>query len=174
MIMCKLAILVSALAAGQAIQSANLLSCYHQARTPLTAGHAIQSANMLSCYHQARTPLAGQAIQSARVLALEEISRDIPPRTVTLDDSGTTLRIAVGDRLLIRLGSDLDWTLETYDAAILAEVPSRSLDKGVQALLQAKQRGTTQLSLIGDPPCAKSRPPCNAPSRQFRVTVVVE
>jgi hypothetical protein len=96
-------------------------------------------------------------------------------RTVYDDDNGGTVTVHIGDRLLIKLASDWDWSLDPFDTAILSQVTeSGALPRGAQAMLEAKKTGTTRLSLTGDPPCAKSRPPCNAPSRRFQVTVVVE
>ena len=96
-------------------------------------------------------------------------------RTVTEDDNRGTITLHAGDRLLIKLAPDWDWTLDPFDTAILSQVTeSGALPRGAQALLEAKKPGTTRLSLTGDPPCARSRPPCNAPSRRFQVTVVVQ
>jgi hypothetical protein len=96
-------------------------------------------------------------------------------RTVIDGDNGTRLTLHVGDRLLIKLGGDWDWSLEPFDTAILRAVTeSGSLPRGAQALLEATKRGETKLSLIGDPPCAKSRPSCNAPSRHFQADIIVQ
>src|SRR5262245_35176614 len=94
-------------------------------------------------------------------------------RTLSEDDNGGTVTLQTGDRLLIKLGGDWDWTLDPFDTGILKRVTGTgSLPHGAQALLEAKKAGKTKISLTGDPPCAKSRPPCNAPSRQFQATIV--
>lgn len=94
-------------------------------------------------------------------------------RTVSEDDNGGKITLQTGDRLLVKLAADWDWSLDPLDTAILKQVTEGALPRGAQALLEASGAGTTSLSLTGDPPCAKSRPPCNAPSRRFHVTVVV-
>jgi len=96
-------------------------------------------------------------------------------RTVTQEDDRATITLRVRDRLLIKLGSEWDWTLDPLDATILENVTGeQQLPPGAQALLETRKKGKTPLSATGDPPCAKSRPPCNLQSRQFRVTIVVE
>src|SRR5215831_18497839 len=82
-------------------------------------------------------------------------------RKLTLDDNGGKISIGVGDQLVIALDGDWDWTLDSFDTAILKNITSsKNLPKGAQALLEAKQAGQTELSLTGDAPCQKSRPPC--------------
>src|SRR5262249_26584710 len=96
------------------------------------------------------------------------------PRTITQSDNDGTITLRVRERLLIKLGSDWDWTLDPFDATILKDVAGRErLPSGAQALLEAITTGKTKVSLTGDPPCAKSRPPCNLQSRQFNVTIIV-
>jgi hypothetical protein len=96
-------------------------------------------------------------------------------RRLTLDDNGAKVNLRVGDQLLVALGGDWDWTLESFDTAILKNVTSsKNLPKDAQALLEAKRAGQTELSLTGDPPCQKSRPPCNVQSRRFHVTITVQ
>jgi len=98
-----------------------------------------------------------------------------PTRTVSEDDNAGTITLHSGDRLLVKLAPDWDWSLDPFDTEILSQVTeSGALPRGAQALLEAKKPGTTRISLTGDPPCARSRPPCNAPSRRFQLTVVVQ
>jgi len=97
------------------------------------------------------------------------------PRTVTMVDNGGTIALRLRDRLLIKLGADWDWTLDPFDEALLKDVTgSEGPPSGAQALLEAVKAGKTKLSLTGDPPCAKSQPPCNLQSRQFKVTIVIQ
>lgn len=109
---------------------------------------------------------------AGRDLAMAHDARE--PRRLTLDDDRGKITLAVGDQLLVALGGDWDWTLEDFDTAILNNVTSKTLPKDAQALLEAKRTGRTELSLTGDPPCQKSRPPCGLQSRRFRVTITVQ
>ena len=92
--------------------------------------------------------------------------------SVTLADDRSTITLAVGERFLLILGADFDWTIAIADPAILARVPI-SVIRGAQGVYEALASGRTTLSAIGDPTCRKSTPPCAAPSRSFQVDVVV-
>jgi hypothetical protein len=94
-------------------------------------------------------------------------------RTVTLTDDGSTINLAVGDRFLLNLGAAFDWSLTIADPSVVARVPNISVIAGAQGVFEAKAPGRTTLAATGDPPCRKSTPPCAAPSRAFRVEIVV-
>ena len=98
------------------------------------------------------------------------------PRTVTLADNGDTINLSVGDGLFVYLGTTYDWSFSApYDTNVLAPVPGvGTLIVGAQALLVALNPGQTTLTLSGDPPCRNSTPPCEAPSLQFQITVIVQ
>lgn len=88
-------------------------------------------------------------------------------------DDGSTLDLAVGDRFLLNLGAEFDWSVSIGDQAVLRRVPNITVVKGAQGVFEAVAPGRTALSATGDPPCRKVTPPCGAPSRLFRVDVVV-
>jgi hypothetical protein len=52
-------------------------------------------------------------------------------------------------------------------------VPNISVITGAQGVYAAKQPGQTTLTASGDPVCRTAQPPCGAPSRAFRVQIVV-
>ena len=115
-------------------------------------------------------PASASATASASALA-----SDAPPpgRTVTLADDGATITLAMGDRLLLRLGTEYDWTVSSADPSIIDRVRNVTVIVGAQGVYEAGAAGRTTLTAIGDPPCRKSTPACGQPSRLFRIEVVV-
>ncbi len=94
-------------------------------------------------------------------------------RTITLADNGRSISLAVGDRFVLALGTDFDWTLGPVEASVLLPLPDGAPGAGVQGTYQAVAPDTVTLSATGDPPCRKVTPPCAAPSILFQVTLVV-
>jgi hypothetical protein len=92
---------------------------------------------------------------------------------VTLADDGQTIKLRVGEDFLLFLGEDLNWTVEVADPAVVSAIPSVVVIGGSQGVYRANAPGQTQLAATGDPPCRQARPPCLAPSRLFRITLVV-
>lgn len=85
-----------------------------------------------------------------------------------LSDTGTTLRVGVGDRIALRFGAVRNLSLSGPDAAILSPLPATGADN---ALFAAAAPGTTTIDATGGPPCGG--PICPAIAFVFRVTVVV-
>lgn len=94
-------------------------------------------------------------------------------RTITLADDGATVRVAVGERVLVKLGTDLEWTVQMTDPTVLVRVRGVALIVGAQGLYAAAKAGTTLVTTIGDAACRTAVPPCMVPSRLFSVTIVV-
>lgn len=94
--------------------------------------------------------------------------------TVVLENSGQTVPLKVGQRFLLKLGEGYDWQVQVADQAILSRVPNVMVIRGAQGLYEAHLAGTTHLTATGDPPCRTAKPPCEAPSRMFEITVVVQ
>ncbi len=94
-------------------------------------------------------------------------------RRVTLDDGGQTLQLQAGQRFLLALGTGFDWTVTVGDPYVVSRVADVPVPEGAQGIYEAKQPGRTTLTAVGDPPCRKATPPCGAPSRLFRVEIVV-
>jgi hypothetical protein len=101
----------------------------------------------------------------------------IPPAsvalTITLGDDGKVISLKPGDRFLLSLEGSYDWTVTVDDPAIVRRLPDLPAPTGSQGIFQAAAAGQTTLSAVGDPPCRQVKPACGAPSRLFRVVVVV-
>jgi photosystem II stability/assembly factor-like uncharacterized protein len=93
--------------------------------------------------------------------------------TVTLADDGQTTTLQVGGRFLLDLGAEYNWTVTVDDPAVVSRVVNVLTIRGSQGLYEARQPGRTTLNATGDPICRQAQPPCGAPSRLFRLQVVV-
>ena len=82
--------------------------------------------------------------------------------------------MCVGERFLLNLGEGYEWTAVPADQTILRRVPNVLTIRGSQGLYEAHAVGRTTLTVTGDPACRQSKPPCGAPSRLFRLQVVVQ
>jgi hypothetical protein len=94
--------------------------------------------------------------------------------TIGRQDEGTAIVVPRDAHVLVKLGTDLMWTVSVRDPAILVPVPGVMLVQGAQALYLASQTGRTTIVGVGDPACRSSQPPCMAPSLEWSVTVVVD
>lgn len=93
--------------------------------------------------------------------------------TLTLADNGTTIAVAVGDRVELRLDVSLSWTVSVSDPSVLRRPPGVALLREVQGLWDAIAPGSATISATGDAPCRLSTPPCAVPSILFSATVSV-
>lgn len=101
-------------------------------------------------------------------------SRPAPDlRTITLADDRATVSVAVGEQVLVKLGTDLIWTVTVADPTVLVRVRGVALIVGAQGLYAAAKAGSTLVTAIGDAACRTAVPPCMVPSRLFSVTIVV-
>ena len=82
---------------------------------------------------------------------------------ITQVDNGRTLQLAVGQQLLVDLGSTLDWAVTVADQGVVGRVPGVLVIRGAQGLYVARGPGTTLLSAVGSPICASGACP------QYRV-----
>ena len=78
--------------------------------------------------------------------------------TVTRADDGTTIRLGVGDRFLVKLGSEFEWTVSVKDQAVVRRVPNIAIVAGAQGVYEALKAGQTELSATGMVPCAPGQP----------------
>lgn len=85
-----------------------------------------------------------------------------------LSDTGTTLRVGVGDRIALRFGAVRGLSLSGPDPAILASQTASGADN---ALFAAAAPGTATIDATGGPPCPG--PICPAIAFVFHVTIVV-
>jgi hypothetical protein len=93
---------------------------------------------------------------------------------VTLDDQGQTVRLAVGDSFLLKLGETYQWELALSDPNVVSRVKNIAVVRGAQGVYTADHAGTVVLSATGDPLCRQSTPACAMPSLMFTVTLVVQ
>ena len=112
-------------------------------------------------------------LPTAKPTATRTTAAGPPDGTITLADNGSTLTLAVGERLILKLGTDYDWTVSDTDQSVLARVRNATLDPGTQGVYAAVGPGKATLAAVGDPPCRKSTPACGAPSILFQVSIVV-
>ncbi len=96
----------------------------------------------------------------------------LPP--VTLADNGKMLTLHPGDRFLLQLGDEYNWTVSVEDQSIVSRLVNVLPIRGAQGIYEAKRAGRTELTAVGDPKCRQARPPCGMPSRLFRLSLVVE
>ena len=92
-------------------------------------------------------------------------------RTISLAENGQSIALAIGDRFVLMLGEDFDWSVAPVDESVIVRLPDQATMPGIQGQYRAVGRGTTTLSATGDPPCRKATPPCAAPSILFHVTL---
>jgi len=82
---------------------------------------------------------------------------------VTLEDNGAALDLKVGDEVLVLLGGYLSWRIYSlsYDQNILGanQAPGTAI-AGYIGSFKVAMAGMTTLSIIGDPLCSQTVPPC--------------
>ncbi len=93
-----------------------------------------------------------------------------PPQPITYDatiaDNGKTFVMNVGDKLRLSLDYGYGWsTISDFNPAVLV---------GAADGYFAFARGTTTLTMTGNPLCLNSTPPCGMPSIMFTITVIVQ
>ena len=101
------------------------------------------------------------------------VSAAAEPEVVTLADDGQTITLQVNETFLLKLGEEYDWNITIDDQTIVSRVPNVLVVRGAQGLYRAHKEGSSTLTAIGDPICRKAQPPCGAPSREFRINMVV-
>ena len=94
-------------------------------------------------------------------------------QTITLEDDGKTISLAVGDTFLLKLGEAFDWDVSIDSPEVISRKIGVLVVRGAQGIFEAKKTGSAMLTATGDPVCRKSTPPCAAPSRAFRLKIKV-
>lgn len=94
-------------------------------------------------------------------------------KTITLADQGATITLQVNETFLLQLGEGYDWNISIGDQTVISREVNVVVIRGAQGIYKAHKPGRTTLAAVGDPACRKSIPPCAAPSRLFRLYVVV-
>jgi hypothetical protein len=95
------------------------------------------------------------------------------PGVVGPDDNGQTLLLAVGDTFELRLGSDLQWTVDVENEQIVTRAPDATVGPETQAIFQASAPGETTLAAYGEAPCRRAKPACMMPDIMFQITIVI-
>jgi hypothetical protein len=100
-------------------------------------------------------------------------------RTLTFADNGTTVEIAVGQRLRTDLGRDRIWRFEVDNPQVLEPQPMILIFPPPPAEFIGRARGETMVRAAGEHPCRYASPPClappsgEAPSVLWQVRVIV-
>jgi hypothetical protein len=94
--------------------------------------------------------------------------------TITRADAGTTIRLAVKQQVLVKLGTALEWTVTISNQAVISRVPGITIVVGAQGLYQARKAGRATIYAVGDAACRKATPPCMVPSLLVTVRVVIK
>jgi len=94
--------------------------------------------------------------------------------TVTLTEDGHTLTLHVGQSFLLKLGEGYDWNVTVNDQTIVSRKVNVLTVRGAQGIYDAHKAGATTLTATGDPVCRNTNPPCEQPSREFHLTIVVQ
>jgi hypothetical protein len=105
------------------------------------------------------------------------ISTAPPPthvRTITLDDNGKVISMTAGGNILLDLGEGYNWTINLSPEDVIQRVKNITVIRGAQGIYDVVKAGTVTLTATGDPDCLQTTPPCEAPSIQFTVTIVVQ
>jgi hypothetical protein len=93
--------------------------------------------------------------------------------TITPEDNGQTFHINVGDRVVVKMGDTLDWSVDLDPPGILVPVPGvGTLARGVQGIYEAVQPGTVTLTATGRPYC-RSGQVCPQFIQVVQVTIIV-
>jgi predicted small lipoprotein YifL len=95
-------------------------------------------------------------------------------KTVTLADDGQTITLHVGESFLLKLGEDHNWTATVDDQTIVSRAKNIAVIRGAQGVYDALHAGKTNLTAVGDPICRQANPPCEQPSRVFKIQIVVQ
>ncbi len=96
--------------------------------------------------------------------------------TVTDGDSGTTVRLAAGQRLRVRLtNGTYDPPESSADRVVVRRSSSGGYpsDQPVDATFEAVGKGSADVTATSDAACFHTEPRCMMASREWRVTVVV-
>ncbi len=93
---------------------------------------------------------------------------------ITLADNGRTITLQNGERVLVNLGDEFDWTVQIEDESIVSPILGVNVIPGAQGIFGAKRVGKTALSATGEPRCRKQQPACGQPSQAFNATIAVQ
>lgn len=90
--------------------------------------------------------------------------------TLTLADNGKTITLSVGERFLLAIDRNYEWSVDSIDQSILAYVPTLIPIPGPDGFFEAVASGRTTIKAAGEPNCGK----CPLQPAQFAVTLVID
>jgi hypothetical protein len=103
----------------------------------------------------------------------QEVSKEFPffdGPTLTLTDNGKTVAFSVGERFLLTIDSNYEWTVAPIDQSLIAYVPTLIPIPGPDGFFEAVARGKTTIKAQGLPNCGK----CRLQPTDFAVTIVID
>lgn len=93
--------------------------------------------------------------------------------TITLDDNGRTADLQLGDTLQLALKAEsYSWTITLSNPTVLNQDSGVTTTSGQEKYV-ALHSGQTTLTALGELPCHKVNPPCEAPTLVFTLQVNV-
>ncbi len=94
-------------------------------------------------------------------------------KIITIEQNNQEITLYKGQRFLLNLGSNYDWSLNLDNNTVISRVPNVMVMQGAQGLFEAHDEGKMTLAATGDPPCLKATPRCGIPSILFQVNIIV-
>jgi hypothetical protein len=117
-------------------------------------------------------PTAQKLVQRGWAKSTSGIIHD-SSKMLTLEQNNQEITLQKGDRFLLNLGSNYNWSPIVENNTVISRVPNVMVMQGAQGLFEAHNEGKTMLEATGDPPCLKTIPRCGMPSILFKVIVIV-
>ncbi len=149
--------------------------------TPGSTASPLPTPQRASASPESSTIGSGSASTGPGGASSPTASRPTPSRsqgtvTVTQDDDGQTVRLAVGDRLRVRLTTGT-WAppVSSEPAVVIRRSTSGGYpsDQPVDAAFEALASGRAEVSAESDAACFHTEPRCMMAQQQWRVTVIV-
>ncbi|TRZ79541.1 MAG: hypothetical protein D4R90_03760 [Nitrosopumilales archaeon] len=118
-------------------------------------------------------PTAQKLIERGWAKSTSSVTTPDSTKIITLQQNNQEITLSKGQRFLLNLGSNYDWSLNVDNNTVISRVPNITVTQGAQGLFEAHYEGKTILGATGDPPCLKATPRCGMPSILFKVNVIV-
>lgn len=93
-------------------------------------------------------------------------------KIVTLDQNNRDIVLSKGQRFLLNLGSNYNWSLNIDNNTVISQVPNVLTIQGAQGLFESHVDGKATLTATGDPLCLQSVPRCGMPSILFKLDII--
>jgi basic membrane lipoprotein Med (substrate-binding protein (PBP1-ABC) superfamily) len=132
----------------------------------------ISTLILSACMQILPTPVSTATPEPTKPVPTATVPGD--SKTITLDDQGKTIHLAVGDSFLLKLGEDYTWDVQISDQSVVSRVKNIMVIRGAQGVYDALVIGTTTLTATGNPVCLQEQPPCGRPSILFSITIEVK